>query len=361
MAISLSHGGPTIYSATIASDRILVGTMQGIVFLDRLPAEDGWRESRRELTDLHIHAIYIEPESGFIFAGAKNGSVQFSIDSGVTWKPRDNGLTEKDIYSLNGTKINGKVRLFAGTEPAHIFYSDDLGEHWTESPELRNIPSLPDWTFPAPPHVAHVKHINFDPVDHSVVYASIEQGALLKSIDCGVHWEEVKGMDPDVHRTVISTEDGKTIFCTGGDGIYVTLDGGATWEHRTTSQDEQIGGYPDQLVYQPSNRQVMFISASHRQPGSWRESKFAGSRISRSNDGGMTWNPMAGGLPDRLLGSVEAMCLEESDDGVALFAATTQGEVFSSENGGHFWSKIAEDMAPVTKGGHYRFLFPATA
>ena len=359
MAITLSHGGPTIYTSATPADRVLVGTMKGIAVLER--EGDGWREADRVLEDLHVHAIYIEPESGMIFAGAKQGSLHASTDGGKTWVPRDNGLTETDVYSINATKIDGKVRIFVGTEPAHLFFSDDLGEHWTDLPKLRNMPSLPTWTFPAPPHVAHLKHINFDPTDPSVVYASIEQGALLKSMDGGENWQEVAGMDPDVHRAIISSEDGKTMFCTGGDGIYATLDGGATWEHRTTSGDDQIGGYPDQLVFAPSSRQTMFISAAHRQPGSWRESHFAGGRISRSTDGGRTWEPLRGGLPDRLQGSVEAMCLEDCDGEVSVFAATTQGEVFHSADKGDTWRQIAGDLAPITKGGHYRFLVPAGA
>jgi photosystem II stability/assembly factor-like uncharacterized protein len=359
MTITLSHGGPTIYTSTAPSDRVLVGTMKGIVVLER--DGDGWHEVDRVLTDLHIHAICIEPESGLIFAGAKLGSLHASADGGKTWALRDNGLTEKDIYSIATSKINGTARMFVGTEPAHLFHSDDLGEHWTDAPNLRTMPSLPSWTFPPPPHVAHLKHINFDPTDPSVVYASIEQGALLKSVDGGENWQEISGMDPDVHRTIISSEDGKTMFCTGGDGIYASVDGGETWEHRTTNKDDQIGGYPDQLVFAPSNRQIMFISGAQRQPGSWRDSHFAGGRISRSNDGGKTWEPLTGGLPDRLHGSVEAMCLEDCGGVISLFAATTQGEVFHSANGGGTWAQIASDLAPITKGGHYRFLAPTGA
>lgn len=90
--------------------------------------------------------------------------------------------------------------MYAGTEPAHLLYSDDLGLHWTEQLSLQSLPSVPHWTFPAPPFQAHVKHINFAPNDPSTIYACIEVGALLRSRDSGETWE-------DLH----------TLFDTGGE------------------------------------------------------------------------------------------------------------------------------------------------
>ena len=96
--------------------------------------------------------------------------------------------------------------------------------------------------------------------------------------------------------------------------------------------------------------------AARRSPFDWFTSKFAGSRISRSDDGGRTWRQLRGGLPDRLKGNVEAMCLEDHEDGFSLFAATTGGEVFASDDGGEKWACIAEDLSPVSKGDHYKLL-----
>ena len=55
--------------------------------------------------------------------------------------------------------------------------------HWNEIPSLRAVPTVSQWSFPAPPHVAHTKFITFDPHDSKTIYACIEQGAFLKSSD----------------------------------------------------------------------------------------------------------------------------------------------------------------------------------
>lgn len=360
MAIALSHGGATIYSSPKPSDQVLVGTKEGVATIQRDARGSGWRVAHRALTDKFISSIIIEPESGLVFAGAFHGGLHASADGGVSWERRDNGLTLDDVYSLASVRVNGRVRLYAGTEPAHLFFSDDLGLHWTELPGVRAVSSVPKWRFPAPPHIAHLKHINFDPFTPTTVFASIEVGELLKSTDAGRTWQELGVPYKDVHRTVVHPTNPKRIYVTGGDGLYVTSDGGATWEHWTTRESE-IGGYPDQLVFRPGQPDLMFISAAHKSPGTWGESHDAGARVSRSRDGGRTWEVLRGSLPDRMQASIEAMCLEDWGGSFALFAATTAGEVYHSEDGGEHWSIIVRGLAPVSKAEHYVNLVGAAA
>jgi photosystem II stability/assembly factor-like uncharacterized protein len=351
MAITLSHGGPTVFESQTPSDEVLVGTAKGIAKMVR--DGDGWRVAEHVLADKHISAILIEPESGAIFAGAyKDGSLHASFDGGKTWERRDSGLAETDIYSLEAAKVGGRVRLFCGTEPARLFYSDDLGASWIEMPELRSVPTVDSWSFPGPPHVAHAKHITFDPRDPQTMYVSIEVGGLLRSRDGGKTFEDVPGMYEDVHRLVINPADPKRMYVPGGNGLYASQDEGATWTHVLDTEDE-VGGYPDQLVQHPSNPDLMFIAAAKDSPGAWRMTHFAGARISRSQDGGRTWEVLTHGLPDRMQGNIEAMCLEAHASGCSLFAATTAGEVFASDDSGETWSLIVKDLAPISKGGHF--------
>ena len=92
-------------------------------------------------------------------------------------------MTQNNVYSLAAKSVNDRVRVFAGTEPAHLFASDDFGVNWQEISSLRAVPSVPKWNFPAPPHIGHVKHINFDPDIPKTIYASVEVGGLLRSTD----------------------------------------------------------------------------------------------------------------------------------------------------------------------------------
>lgn len=366
MAICLSHGGTTIYSSDAPSSEVFVGTVEGVFSIQRENSRK-WRVTRKGLEGRHIHALIIEPSSALLFAGAHRGSIYASPDSGKTWELADQGLTQKDVYCLNSAEIRNTVKLYAGTEPAHLFESDDLGGTWHEIESLRSVPSVPRWTFPAPPHVPHVKHITFDPHNSRTIYVCIEQGGLLRSEDAGVSWEELHGFDEDlrfslprgafpddVHRVVIRPSDSRRLYISGGIGICHSQDGGKSWEHLTTP--EMRIGYPDPLVLHPHREELMFAAGGRMNPGHWPQTSTADSRISRSRDGGRSWEVLHQGLPEHIRGNVEAMAIEVSNGASGLFVGTTDGDVFYSDDEGDHWTKIVEGLPAISKGEHYRLL-----
>ena len=351
MALALSHGAETMRATSELSDRVLVGTINGIVELKKSGGD--WSVAGRALEGKHIHAILNEPESGFWFAGVQKGGLFVSKDDGATWEACNNGLTETDMYSLATAKVNGKVRLFAGTEPVHLFYSDDLGANWAEMPSMQDVPNMDKWRFPAPPHVGHLKHINFGPGDPDTIFASVEQGGLHVSHDGGDSLDEIPGPIDDVHRLVISPTHPNLMYTTGGGGLSMSEDSGHTWNN-IFGYESAPGGYPDQLVFKPSDPDYMLVSAGQKSPRSWREEGNAKARVSRSRDAGRTWEVLTDGLPDYLTHSIEAMVLEEAGSDVQVFIATTDGQVLWSDNAGDSWKSIANELGPISKGGHYR-------
>jgi photosystem II stability/assembly factor-like uncharacterized protein len=369
MAIGLSHGGSNVYSSKERSRQLWVATQDGLVLFER---EDRgqWREARRALGGQHISSIIFPPLGGVLFAGAFFGSIYASSDGGKNWERRDHGMPIHDVYSLAASVVDGKVRVYAGTQPAHLFVSEDLGLHWSELPALRSVPSTAQWSFPAPPHVAHTKFITFDPHDAKTIYACIEQGAFLKSTDEGNSWKELNTVGfladknrpaehfYDVHRCLIDPRDPQNIFVTGGAGLYVTQTGGGSWE-RWTSPEWAADVYPDGFVWNPKNPDVMFVAAAEHNPTTWRKagpSARAEGRIYRSQDGGRQWQRIRGGLPESLKHEFGALCLEESNGTCSIFGGTTGGELFVSEDGGENWSCVASDLAPISKKGHERLL-----
>ena len=352
MVIGLSHGGTTIYQGGNLADSVMIGTMDGVVVLSK-SAEGAWKTTGHGLQGLHIHAIIFA--EGLVFAGAYRSGVFASVDGGATWESRDNGVNVRSVFSLASAVVDGRTRLFVGTEPAHLYYSDDLGLSWTELPELRMVGSVQNWRFAADPFEAHLKHINFHPDDTSHIYASIEVGGLLESTDAGATWHDLDVPVPDVHRTLFDPRDANRMWNTGG-GLIYSGDAGQTWD-TWMPKDNNVGGYPDQLVLVPSNPDVMYLGSSETGPRSWVREGYstAGGRIAKSTDGGRSWTVLRGGLPDGLHGNIEAMCLDESPIGVSLFAGTTDGEVWCSEDGGDTWSKIAQ-LAGISKSIHAEML-----
>src|SRR5438045_1966853 len=125
MVVSVSPNGKNHYETSAPADEVLVATANGIVALERTGGE--WRESRRMLEGRHVGSIAIEPTRGVIFAGAHKGGPWASGDGGQTWARRDAGIESADIYGLNCVQAGSEVRVYAGTEPAHLYVSTEIG------------------------------------------------------------------------------------------------------------------------------------------------------------------------------------------------------------------------------------------
>ncbi len=366
MLACLSPNGLRNYRGTVPCARLLVGTLNGLQVLQRSGPGDSWRLAGSKLDGLHLSSLLFEPRRGGLFAGVHGSGLYFSPDQGETWEPRMSGLTVEHVFTLASAEVDGNVILYAGTEPANFFRSQDYGQSWELLPGFRDVPGTDKWEFPAPPHQGHLKTLAFDARQPGRIYAGVEQGALLRSEDGGVSWVELESYsrpdDPvykDVHQVLLRPSNQDEIFMTGGMGLYHSTDRGATWEH-VTGRDFRIG-YPDQLLFSPVDDRVMFMSGASNNPGSWRTSHQADSTVLRSADGGRTWVEANRGLPADMRANIEAMTLYSTPEGFSIFAANTDGQIFVIEDGAESWSCIAQGLPPVSKVGHYRNLQAAAA
>jgi len=362
MDATLAPNGATRYLGQERCGRLHVATLDGVVTLER--SGPAWQVAGRGLEGSHISSLLFEPRRGGLFAGVVRGGLHASLDGGKTWERRTTGLTEEYVFSLACTERDGATVLYAGTEPASLFQSTDYGETWEELPALRNVPGTETWWFPSPPHVAHVKDVTFDPRDTRTMYVSVEQGALLKSTDAGQTWQELAGYSraddhayKDVHRVALRPSNPDQVYFTSGAGLYHSADGGETWGHFTDDTDRI--GYPDGLLFSPEDDNVLIMSGANRNPGTWRETHDANAAVARSRDGGQTWELVTRGLPDHLRCNIEALSLAAYPGGFDVFAGTTDGDVFTTEDQGEHWTRIVSGLAPVSKGRHYMPLVAA--
>lgn len=366
-AILSPNGQQTVAGAGPAM-QLLVATLEGVVRLERAAAGASWTVAAQTLDDRHVSALVAEPGSGKLFAAAHgDGGVWVSDDGvGAGWRPISRGIDRPDVYSLAARRVGNHVTLFAGVEPAALYRSDDHGESWRELPALRFVPGTDKWTFPAPPHIAHVKCITIDSNRPGTLYACVEQGALLKSENDGESWVEFAGYekpdDPtyrDAHRIELHPALPGVLFLTTGLGLYRSDDGGDTWQTLTGRGDRL--GYPDFIGFDPRDSQVIYMAGAADSPGVWRVKRNANAAVLKSEDGGLSWRELGNGLPSPIVGSIEAMSRYDWAGGSLLAFATATGEVYVSENGGMRWSLAATGLAPISKAGHYRaFLPPGT-
>lgn len=361
MIACLSPNGQNVNKGNGPPTRLLVATLRGVAVLERERAGAPWTDRGLRLEGHHCGSLMFEPRRGGVFAGMHSGGLYFSPDGGEIWEKRSDGITIEHVFSLGYADRGGDVVLYAGTEPASMFRSDDYGASWVELPGVKETRGREKWSFPSPPHHAHVKTMTVDPRDPNVIYAGVEQGDLLKTADGGATWrvldEYSKPTDwtyRDVHLVVVHPADSAELYMTTGMGLYRSRDAGVLWE-LIVDNDFHIG-YPDHLIVSPSDGNTMFMAGARKDPGTWQTSHHAGGTVARSRDRGLTWTDASRGFPEDRRPNVEAMSVTADPRGFALFAGTTDGTVLASEDEAESWIVIASGLAPVTKGRHYRAL-----
>lgn len=358
MLVAVSPNGGSTYAGEAPPTRLLLATIDGVASLERGDGADIWQRGPVMLGGLHISSILVEPAHGGLFAGVHGDGLYRSLDGGATWELKTAGLTAAHVFTVAAVERDGQVVLYAGTEPVHLYRSTDYGETWEE------LPALPEmradyWKFPAPPHEAHTKHIAFHPADPDTFFVSVEQGGLFKTVDGGQSWVELDAYAKpedraykDVHRCLLHPADPDVLYITSGTGFYRSPDGGQSWEH-LTDRTYRVA-YPDALLFSPLDDSELFMAGSAGSPGRWQETHHAKAAIMRSRDGGRTFALLSDGLPADWRANVEALSVYRWGDRFALFAATTDGDVYTTEDGGDTWSQIASGLAPISKVGHYR-------
>lgn len=359
----LAPNGMNVYRGNAASTRLLVGTAKGVVALERAPGRD-WSLAGTALDGPHISSMLIDPIRGGVYAGVHKGGVFFSPDQGRSWEERSEGIRVKHVFSLGCAVEGGQPVIIAGTEPVSAFRSRDEGRNWEECPNLRDMEGKEKWMFPMPPHIAHAKTIAVDPRDPKTIYVGVEQGGLFKTRDGGNSWRELDSYSKpedeayrDIHQIVLRPNHPDEVFLTSGNGLYRSRDGGENWDQLTQRGSFRIG-YPDKLIFSPSDDRTMYICGSLGNPGTWIRLHTANATVMVSRDLGESWTIVSKGLPEPMTANLEAMCMYAWPGGFELFGGTTDGAVYFSDDGAESWRHIAGNLAPVSKVEHFRLLLP---
>jgi len=361
----LSPGGQQLTRGAGPATRILVGTLEGVATLGRSGPGAPWALLDRSLTDRHVGQLVYEAGSGKLFAGAHaDGGLWVSDDGrGAAWRPLTDGLDRPHIYALAARRVGARATLFAGTSPAALYRSDDLGESWAEVTSIFDVADTDKWTFPPPPHIPHVKQIVFHPTDPDTLYVLVEQGAFLKSVDDGRSWTDLTGYSHpddanyrDPHRLLIDPDEPDVLWLATGVGIYRSGDGGLTYEQFMRRGDRI--GYTDFVFLDPDDRRTVYQGGSPLNPADWYKQRTARSCVMRSTDEGRSWVELRNGMPDPLVGSIQAMTQHVWDGGMMLLAGTATGEVYASEDRGESWQLVSDDVAAVAKDGHWLPFLP---
>ena len=107
------------------------------------------------------------------------------------------------------------------TRPMHVMLSADGGQSF-----LDRSAGLPN---------RYPRDLAVDPLDSRKVYVAFSgfgAGHLFKSTDAGVSWTDISSSLPDVpfHCITIDTDHPDTLYAGGDLGVFVSVDGGNSWD-----------------------------------------------------------------------------------------------------------------------------------
>jgi len=276
-----------------------------------------------------------------VYCGTFDQGLWRSNDAGDSWEHADEGITHKQVMAVAVSameSVGDSGVVYAGTEPTALFRSEDCGDTWRELAALRQLPSAPTWSFPPRPYTSHIRWITPDPLVAGRVFAAVEAGALLRSLDGGQTWEDRKPGGPfDTHTLVMHRLAPDRLYSAAGDGFMqpgngfvVSEDGGETWYRPGTGLQHH---YLWSVAADPSDPTTIVISAA-RGPQEAHNPRQAESAIYRRS-GSSQWQQVRSGLPEPqgLLASV--LVAHEAEPGV-FYAANNKG-VFRSADAGSTW------------------------
>ncbi len=201
--------------------------------------------------------------------------------------------------------------------------------------------------------------VTMDPNNSNVIWVgsgennnqrSVAYGdGIYKSVDGGQSWEH-KGLTTSEHigNIIVHPENSDVVFVaaigplwsSGGErGVYKTTDGGETWTAVLTI-DEHTG--VNEIVMDPRNPDILYASAFQRRRHVFT---YLGggpqSGIYKSIDGGASWVKVNKGLPKVDLGRIGLAIAPSNPETVYAIveAAQDKGGFYRSLNGGASWTK----------------------
>jgi photosystem II stability/assembly factor-like uncharacterized protein len=300
---------------------LLIGTQDGVYRSQSDDLGDIQRVLDSGVT-LGVHTF----EGHGSFAASKTG-LYHSIDQGQTWNRL--AVPQDEVYAVSVSPDGD--RLFAGTHPAHMYVSTDVGKTWTELEGFQKLPSRDQWHTPRHRGKSHVRSLGVHPEAPDRVTAGVEVGGVHVSDDNGETWTERReGLEAereddlqyDVHHVLVVTAEEYVVSC--GGGLYRTSDAGRSW----TRLDAELSGPYFQEAF--SYRGTLYAAAQTLPPtlpmGTKYDKRRVNASLFESRDGGETFQSKSyPGAPDEF---VYAWTVADG----RVLAGTTEGRVIVREN-----------------------------
>ncbi|HUN52134.1 MAG TPA: hypothetical protein VMU42_13505 [Candidatus Sulfotelmatobacter sp.] len=309
----------------------------------RLEVANGrWARLEAGLPDgVEVRSIAVQRGTpGTVYIGTQEGPYR-STDGGDSWHHLPLPGKERIVWSILIHPRDSRT-LYVGTLGTTIYRSRDGGESWREL-KVPVPQGLVRMSFPT-----RVVRLAIDPNNVDEIYAGLEVGGVVRSLDGGETWEgcnegllrftedprfksrivsdtDTEGM-MDSHALAISPARAGTVFLANRMGLFRSRDRGTTWEEMgigrfsplTYARDVKVSAHDPRTLYAALS--VAAVSD-------------AGS-LYRSTDLGESWQRFD---HDVSIESTLMIVAASEADPKQVYCASRRGQVFGTEDGGATW------------------------
>ncbi|MGN6110075.1 MAG: WD40/YVTN/BNR-like repeat-containing protein [Kofleriaceae bacterium] len=355
---------------------LLISTRKGLFVA--APEGDSFRVTGGSFIGDNVTLALADP-AGSWYAALDHGhfgvKLHRSDDRGATWieietpkyPPQPEGQVEKTPYgrelkwttSLIWALAPAPERagaLWCGTLPGGLFRSEDRGASWSLVESLWLDPSRSSWMGGGRDDPG-IHSICVDPRDPRNVSAAISCAGIWRTRDGGETWTNTAGgmraayMPPerayeaevqDPHCLVQCRSAPDVWWSQHHNGIFRSTDDMQTWQEIGEAGPSTFGFA---VVVDPADPDTAwFVPAQKDEKRVPVDGKLV---VTRTRDGGKTFEVLSGGLPDSFAYDVVYRHgLALSADG-ALALGSTTGNVFASRDRGDSWQVVSHHLPPV--------------
>ena len=239
--------------------------------------------------------------------------------------------------------------IYLGAASGGVWKSEDNGNNWDYSFEGINLISIGD--------------IAIDPNNEDIIYTgtgeansssySFRGDGLYKSIDAGATWQH-SGLENSAYigRIIVDYNNSNRLFVAScGNlftpdperGVYRSINGGSDWEKILFVNDSTSA---IDIIQHPENPDILYAAMWERMRGlNYRHSFGDGSGIWKTTDGGDNWTELTNGLiTGSDAGRIGITISKSNPDVLYAFYDLPYSEVavFRTNNGGDNWTQTSD-------------------
>jgi photosystem II stability/assembly factor-like uncharacterized protein len=374
------------------AQRLLVGTKKAAFIYSADERRNMWQVSDPIYTGWSIYHMTADTRGGDVrlYAAANHWawgpSVAKSNDLGKTWDYRSSGLAfakdagkvVQNIWNVRPGLESEPGVIYAGTQPAGLFRSEDWGHTWVPVSGLNDGTYSKSWSMSGGGDSC-LHSIEIDPRDPKRVYTAVSSGGSYVTDDGGETWKifshaaiitnergraftteigklfpeapRPDDMDPlaidEMHKLWLDVKNPNRMWTQTHVGVFRSDDAGETFTDITNGLPS-FHGFPIAVTRRAPDAAYVVPLAFAGVNDNFRvcDGQFA---VYRTRDAGKTWQPLIEGLPGP--NDYQSVYREGLDtDGQSpegVYVGTSNGQVYASIDGGDQWQRLPGTLPPI--------------